>query len=97
MADTREKIQALLDQHGARQIMAEYIKMRLRQRKNRGWEAVNNQLRKKIYFSKLKVQSLRQFIPQTERERTEELANFIDKNFFEYERAPQLEESTTSV
>ena len=62
MSDTLEKIQALPAEHQER-IMGEYIKMKLRQRRRWGWEEVNNKIQKKMYFSKLEVQSLRQFIP----------------------------------
>ena len=58
-----EKIQNLPEKHRER-VMGEYIKMKLKHRERRGWERVNIQIRKKVwYFSKLKVQSLRQFIP----------------------------------
>ena len=58
-----EKIQNLPEKHRER-VMGEYIKMKLKHRERRGWEAVNIQIRKKVwYFSKLKVQSLRQYIP----------------------------------
>ena len=82
MAVPREKIQALLAQHGARLVIAVYIKMRLRQRKSRGWEAVNNELRKKIYFSKLKVQNLRQFIPYSREQQIEEANLYLQKYLF---------------
>ena len=58
-----EKIQNLPEKHRER-VMGEYIKMKLKHRERRGWEAVNIQIRKKVwYFSKLKVKSLRQYIP----------------------------------
>ena len=58
-----EKIQNLPEKHRER-VMGEYIKMKLKHRERRGWEAVNIQIRKKVWcFSKLKVQSLRQYIP----------------------------------
>ena len=58
-----EKIQNLPEKHRER-VMGEYIKMKLKQRERRGWGGVNMAIRKKVwYFSKLKVQSLRQYIP----------------------------------
>ena len=45
-------------------VMGEYIKMKLRHRERLGWEKVNMEIQKNVwYFSKLKVQSLRQYIP----------------------------------
>ena len=58
-----EKIQNLPEKHRER-VMGEYIKMKLNQRQRRGWGRVNMEIEKNVrYFSKLKVQSLRQFIP----------------------------------
>ena len=45
-------------------VMGEYIKMKLRHRERLGWEKVNIEIQKNVrYFSELKVQSLRQYIP----------------------------------
>ena len=62
MDDIIDRIQKL-GPHRER-VMGEYIKMKLRHRERLGWEKVNMEIRKNVrYFSKLKVQSLRQYIP----------------------------------
>ena len=62
MDDIIDKIQKL-GPHRER-VMGEYIKMKLRHRERLGWEKVNMEIQKNVrYFSELKVQSLRQYIP----------------------------------
>ena len=81
MLEILDKIQALPAEHRER-IMGEYIKMKLRQRKRQGWEEVNNEIRKKLYFSKLEVQSLRQFIPYSSSEYVEQANRYLHKHLF---------------
>ena len=62
MDDIIDRIQKL-GPHRER-VMGEYIKMKLRHRERLGWKKVNMEIQKNVrYFSKLKVQSLRQYIP----------------------------------
>ena len=66
MDDIIDRIQKL-GPHRER-VMKEYIKMKLRHRERLGWEKVNMKIQKNVrYFSKLKVQSLRQYIPYPQR------------------------------
>ena len=61
MADLETQIQNLPEKHRER-VWGEYIKMRINQRQRRGWRNVNMEIHDR-FIRKLKIASLRQFIP----------------------------------
>ena len=79
---TLKKLEAHLEER-KETIMNEYAKMETPLVKLNGWEEVKNEILKKLFFSKLKVQNLRQFIPEkikTEEQKLEETNNFLRKH-----------------